>query len=422
MCDATGVRQLLSRLFEAGVAAARPEVLIASLLPSKPSGRCLVIGAGKASAAMAKAVEQSWPDVELSGVVSTRYGHGVACDRIMVIEAGHPVPDASSVVAAEAMLGLLAGSRADDLVLALISGGGSACLAKPRAGLTLDAKRAITDALLKSGATIAEMNCIRAHLSAVKGGQLALAAYPARLVTLVISDIPGDDPALVASGPTLPCASTPADALALLDRYGIALPLEVRSAFEQEASTAASDLADMAADCRIVASPQMALSAIAKLAVSAGFEVEILGDSVEGEASMVAQQIAELCIERAADSSRTLPLAIISGGETTVTLPSGCNANGGRNTEFQLALALALDGHPRIWSIAGDSDGIDGVSDAAGAIVEPDTLLRARTKSMTPASLLKQHRSYDFFAGLGDLVKTGPTLTNVNDLRIQLIF
>lgn len=414
--------EFLIELFKAGIAAARPELAIARNLPRKPERRCFVVGAGKASAAMARAVEDAWPEVSISGVVSTRYGHGVACEKVKVIEAGHPIPDDASMTAADEMLALLTQAAKDDLVLALISGGGSACLAKPREGLTLNEKQAITDALLKSGATIAEMNTVRSHLSQVKAGRLAKAADPARLVTLVISDVPGDDPSLVASGPTVPGVSTATDAIGILERYGIEVPPQIRADLKNEAQFTASRLLPVQpADCRIIASPMMALEAIAQMARLAGCDTQIVGDQLEGESSQLADAIAQTCLDHAGDKPRSRPLVSISGGETTVTLPKDCKANGGRNTEFQLAFAVALGGHPRIWSVAGDSDGIDGISDAAGALVSPDTLQRAAGLNIDYSQLLREHRSYEFFEQLDDLIKTGPTLTNVNDLRIQLI-
>ena len=367
---------------------------------------------------MARAVELTWPEVEISGVVSTRYQHAVPCEHVRIIEAGHPIPDGNSIAAADAMLALLEDTGPDDLVLALMSGGGSACLEKPQAGISLAEMQDTTNALLKSGASISDMNTVRQQLSAIKGGKLAAAAAPATLVTLVISDVPGDDPSLVASGPTIQTSSTPAAALAILDRLHIELPSQVRNLL---ATNVTERRMPSSENCTVIASPMMALEKIAEMATASACDIRILGDELEGEASELATQIAAECVDAAKARDRNRPLVLISGGETTVTLPADCNANGGRNTEFQLALALALKGIPNVWTLAGDSDGIDGKSNAAGAIVTPTTLTDSRVKEVDPAMLLAQHRSYSFFEALGDLVVTGPTRTNVNDLRIQLI-
>jgi hydroxypyruvate reductase len=425
-------RALLRSMFGAAIAAAAPDRAVAANLPGKPNlpdlpdlpdrpdrpgGRCLVVGAGKASAAMALAVEAAWPDVALQGVVSTRYGHGAACRRITIVEAGHPVPDANSLAAADAMLELLHGARPGDLVLALVSGGGSACLARPVAGVTLADKQAITRELLRSGTPIGEMNRVRKALSAIKGGGLARAAGSARLCTLVISDVPGDDPADVASGPTISHAGQPEDALEILGRHGIALPDHVRTAILAQSALPAIDRPRD--EVRLIASPSQSLAAAASLARDHGYAIVDLGDRVQGEAAQVAARHAELALRLAEEGGP--PTAIVSGGETTVTLPQGCTGSGGRNSEYQLALARALDGHPRIWSIAGDSDGIDGASDAAGAIAAPGTLARALRLGLDIDRALADHESHAFFAALGDLVITGPTRTNVNDIRIQLV-
>lgn len=409
-------RRLLIDLFETAVAAAAPSNALAKSLPDKPRGRIFVIGAGKASAEMAAVLESSWPDIELTGVVATRYGHSSDCKQIKVIEAGHPVPDRNSVMAATEMLALARTAGQDDLVLALMSGGGSACLALPVMGITLEEKQAIARQLLRSGAPISAINRVRKALSAIKGGKLAAAAGPARVHTLVISDVPGDNPADVASGPTVPDRHDPDAVFAILDQYKIVVPIPVRAAIAAGKDMSPERPEDVV---RVIASPAQSLDAIATLAHLRGLNVVNLGDRIEGEAAMVATQHAIHAIDLATITRR--PTIVISGGETTVTIRAGCHGSGGRNCEYQLALARALERHPRIWSIAGDSDGIDGVSDAAGAIICPDTLKRAEQAGIDIARSLTDHDSYNFFARLDDLVFTGPTRTNVNDIRIQLI-
>ncbi len=410
-------RRLLRAMFDAAIAAADPATAVASNLPAKPRGRCLVVGAGKASAAMAAALEAAWPDVAIEGIVSTRHGHAVPCARIRIVEAGHPVPDANSVAAADAMLDLLRSAGPDDLVLALMSGGGSACLARPAHGVTLADKQAITAGLLRSGAPISQINRVRKALSSVKGGRLAHAAGAAPVWSLVISDVPGDDPADVASGPTIAQGAQIEDPLDILARYDIVVPAHVRGALLAQQDR---PLPNRPQDhVRVIASPAQSLAAAAAMARANGYEVANLGDRVEGEAAHVAATHAELALRTAAEGRG--PMAILSGGETTVTLPPGCAGSGGRNTEYQLALARALGGHPNIWAIAGDSDGIDGASEAAGAIGAPDTLSRAANAGLDAGKALSAHASGDYFAALGDLVITGPTHTNVNDIRIQLI-
>lgn len=412
-------RALLLELFDSAIAAASPRDSLAKFLPEKPRGRVLVVGAGKASAEMAAALESLWPNVQLTGLVSTRYGHAADCQRIRIIEAGHPVPDANSVKAAREMLDLLRTAEKGDLVLALISGGGSACLSLPVEGITLEDKQAITNQLLRSGAPISAMNCVRKVLSAVKGGKLAAAAGPARVYSLIISDVPGDSPADIASGPTVPDRLDSDAVLAILDRYNVEVPTPVLEAIVA-GDGAWPDRPDRPEDVvRVIASSTQSLDAVAARAHSHGFNVVNLGDRIEGEAAIVAARHATHAIELAAKTDR--PTIVISGGETSVSIPADCLGSGGRNTEYQLALAQALGGHPRIWSLAGDSDGVDGVSDAAGAIVCPDTLQKAALAGLDIARTLARHASYDFFARLGDLVFTGPTRTNVNDIRIQLI-
>lgn len=404
-------RAFLRGCFDAAVDTARPEPAVRAHLPDKPRGRCVVVGAGKASAAMAAALDAAWPEVALSGVVSTRHGHGVPAGRVRVIEAGHPVPDANSVTAAQAMLAAVAGLTADDLVIALVSGGGSACLALPAPGLTLADKQAMTRALLLSGAPIGEMNVVRRHASAIKNGRLAAAAAPARVVTLVISDVPGDDLAAVASGPTLADGSTPAEALAIIARRGVPVPGAFRAWL---GGAAAVDHGD--GEAVLIASAAMALAAAADHARKLGVEPVMLGDDLEGESRVVGAEMAALAL-----AGPRRPRVLLSGGETSVTVGAAGAGKGGRNTEFLLAFALAAQDAPGLWALAGDSDGIDGTEDAAGAIVGPDLLARARAAGCDPVAMLQGHDSYSLFAATGDLVITGPTLTNVNDIRAILV-
>jgi glycerate 2-kinase len=414
-------RNALRRIFDAAIASADPKIAIASALPAKPKGSCIVVGAGKASAAMAAGVDAAWPDVDLSGVVVTRRGHSVPAGRIEVLEASHPAPDQTSEAAAVRMVRAVEGLSADDLVIALMSGGGSALMTLPASPMTLADKQAVNGALLASGATIAEMNVVRKHLSRIKGGRLALAARPARLMTLVISDIPGDDPAAIASGPTLPDTSTKADALEIVSRFAIDLPETARLVLEQADETPKPGEID--ADVCLLAAPFLALDAAANIARAEGLTLIILGDAIEGEArelGTVTAGIARSVAARAQPSSA--PAVLLSGGETTVAIGRGPAGRGGRNTEFLLlGLAIALSGAPGIWAIAGDSDGIDGTEDAAGALIGPDTLRRAAEKRIHARTLLATHDSYTFFDRLGDLVRTGPMLTNVNDIRAVLI-
>ena len=386
-----------------------------------PRGRLLVIGAGKASAAMARAFEEHWPD-ELSGLVVTRYGYGVPCDHIEIVEAAHPVPDAAGLAAARRVLDMVRGLSADDLVLCLISGGGSSLLALPIEGLTLEDKQAVNRALLKSGASISEMNCVRRHLSAIKGGRLAAACYPAKVVTLLISDVPGDNPMDVASGPTVADPTTCADALAIIKRYDIEVPpkvLEILDSGRGE-TVKPGDPRLAGIETRMIATPQMALEAAAEVAREAGIPAAILGDSIEGEAREVGKVMAGIALQVA---RRGQPFqaacVLLSGGETTVTVRG--NGRGGRNVEFLLSLGVALDGHPGIHAIAGDTDGVDGMEDVAGAYLAPDSLARAWSKGIKPKDSLDANDGHGFFEALGDSVVTGPTLTNVNDFRAILI-
>ena len=412
---------LLRRLFEVAVAAVDPLIVVPPHLPPPPKGRTIVIGAGKASARMALAVEQHWPGA-ISGLVVTRYGHGAPCNRIDIVEAGHPVPDEAGHAAALRMLALVQNLTADDLVICLISGGGSSLLALPAPGLSLDEKRHINSALLKSGATISEMNCVRRHLSAIKGGRLALACHPAQVVTLVVSDVPGDDPAVVASGPTVADHSSARDAKAILDKYAIA-----QSAALVAVLNDASLAAPMPDDPRlqrnrttVVATAQQALDAAATAARAAGYTPLILGNSIEGEArdvALVHAAIARQIVQH--DQPLSKPCVVLSGGETTVTVRG--HGRGGRNAEFLLALAIALDGMADVHALACDTDGIDGTEDNAGCLLAPDSLQRAAGLQLDARARLADNDGYGFFEALGDLLITGPTRTNVNDFRAILV-
>ncbi|GGL70228.1 glycerate kinase type-2 family protein [Wenxinia marina] len=408
----------LRRLFAAAVAAADPAEMLARHLPERPRGRCIVVGAGKSAAAMARAVEAAWPDVDLSGVVVTRYGHAVPTERITVREASHPVPDVAGEAATREILAAAGTAGSDDLVLALISGGGSALLTAPRPPLTLADKVAVNRLLLASGLPIGAMNKVRRRLSLVKGGGLARAAAGAgRLVTLAISDVPGDDPLAIASGPTVPDPAADEDLSPLAQRLGDGLPPAARALLLAPAEPQAT----FEADYRLIAAPMLSLEAAARVAQEAGVTPLILGDALEGEAREVGTVMAGIARSVAAHGAPVAaPAVLLSGGETTVTVGAGAG-RGGRNTEFLLALAVALDGHARIHALAGDTDGIDGTEDAAGAVIGPDTLARARAAGLNPAAALDAHDSYTLFERLGDLVVTGPTLTNVNDVRAVLI-
>jgi len=411
-------RALLRQLFDAAVASANPLKVLAPSLPDKPKGRCVVVGAGKASAAMAAALEQAWPDVPISGVVVTRYGHAVPTSRIKIIEAAHPVPDDNSLLAAKEVLQSVSGLTKDDLVIALISGGGSALLVSPKEGLTLADKQALNKALLQSGAGIGEMNVVRKHLSTIKGGKLAQAAVPARIVTLVISDVPGDDPTVIASGPTVPDVSTPKDALDILLRYHLNVPELVKEVLQRPFTL----WQQTAVDIRMIASPLMALKAAGNVARAYGITPLILGDALEGEAREVGKVFAGMALPAQLHGTPAYtPCVLLSGGETTVTIHNGKAGRGGRNTEHLLSSALALRGCPGIWGMAGDTDGIDGTEDAAGAFIAPDSLIRANAAGLDANKMLASHNSYSFFHALGDLIFTGPTLTNVNDFRALMI-
>lgn len=419
--------ELLRRMFEAAIASAQPARCVPRFLPDLDAvrGRIVVVGAGKASAAMARAVEQHWAGSglqRLSGLVVTRYGYAAPCARIEIVEAAHPVPDAAGQAAARRMLELVAGLGPEDLVLCLVSGGGSALLPLPAEGLTLDDKQGINRALLASGATISEMNTVRRHLSAIKGGRLAAACHPARVVTLLISDVPGDRPIDIASGPTVADPTTCADALAIVRRFGIALPDAARRLLESGLgeSVKPGDARLARAETYIVAAPQLALEAAAGVARDAGYAAHILGDALEGEARDVGKVLAGVALQVAGRGQPfTPPCVLLSGGETTVTLRG--NGRGGRNVECLLAQALALQGRAGIHGLAGDTDGVDGVEEIAGALITPDTLARAWRCGMNPADELANHNAHAFFERLGDSVVTGPTRTNVNDFRALLI-
>ena len=411
-------RAFLRSLFDAAVAAALPERVVPPHLPKPPKGRTIVLGAGKASAAMARAVEDRWQG-PLSGLVVTRYGHGVPCRRIEIVEAAHPVPDAKGEDAARRILDLARSAGPDDLVLCLISGGGSALLALPADGLTLTGKQAVSRALLASGATISEMNTVRKHLSAIKGGRLAAAAYPARLVSLLISDVPGDDPSVIASGPTVADASTFADARAVLARYRIDPPPAVATylAAARDETPKPGDPRLANAETIMIASPLASLEAAAERVRAAGLTPVILGDAIEGEARKVGRAMAATALQARRDGK---PVVLLSGGETTVTVKAK-RGRGGRNGEFLAGLALSLNRAPGIFALAADTDGIDGSEDNAGAVVTPDTLARIAALGMDFAAALDRNDTYPVFAALGDLVVSGPTLTNVNDFRAILV-
>ncbi len=413
-------RELLEAMFRAAVEAALPSLCVPANLPPRPKGRTIIIGAGKASGAMAKAVEDSW-DGPLEGLVVTRYGYRVPTTRLEVVEAAHPVPDAAGREAAKRIFDLVQGLTKDDLVLCLISGGGSALLALPPEGLTLEDKQAVNKALLKSGATISEMNTVRKHLSAIKGGRLAAAASPAKVVALMISDVPGDDPSIIASGPTVVDPSTNADALGIIEKYSIEIPKAVRERLRNADETPKpGDHRLASVENIMIATPQASLDAAAEVARRAGVTPVILGDSIEGESrdvALVHAGIARQCAMRGQPEAP--PCVLISGGETTITLKG--KGKGGRNTEFLLALAIALNGMEGIYAVAGDTDGVDGSEDNAGALIDPTTLARAAKAGINAKAMLADNDPWNFFNKIGDLLVTGPTLTNVNDFRAVLI-
>ena len=440
----TQPRQFLEHLFQTAVARALPLKNTAAHLPPPPKGRTVVIGAGKAGGSMAQAVEALWPaDAPLEGLVITRYHHtpprpaGLK-PRIEIVEASHPVPDAAGLQATQRIVAMVQGLTQDDLVLCLISGGGSALLTLPADGLTLEDKQRINQQLLNSGANIGEMNCVRKHLSGIKGGRLAAACTPARVVTLTISDVPGDSPSVIASGPTVPDITTCADALAILQRYGITVPAAVQARLESGAleTPKPGDAIFEGHEVHLIATPQQSLEAAADAARAAGLNAYILSDEMEGESREVGKVHAAIAraVARLSDSSQAValkdqpfqkPCVILSGGETTVTVKplkaGAARGKGGRAGEFCLGLALALQGQPGVYAMAADTDGIDGMEDNAGAYVAPDTLARAQVLGMKVDAFLDRNDAYGFFSSLGDLVVTGPTHTNVNDFRALLI-
>lgn len=413
--------KLLHSLFETAVASAQPAQCVPPHLPEPPKGRTLVIGAGKASAAMARAMEQNWPG-ELEGLVLTRYGHAVPCERIEIVEAAHPVPDEAGQQAAVRMLERVQGLTPDDLVVCLISGGGSALLALPAPGLTLEDKQAVNRELLRSGATIHEMNCVRKHLSAIKGGRLATACHPARVLTLAISDVPGDELSVIASGPTVPDESTFAQARAVLEKYGIDVPNSVRAHLErdEDETPKPGDARLVNTETKLIAAPQQMLEAVAAQVREAGFTPLILSDRIEGETRDVAKVHAAIARQiQTHGQPVSAPAVILSGGETTVTVRG--KGKGGRNSEFVLALLDDLRGLPGISVLACDTDGIDGSEDNAGAFLTPETFSRAESLGLSPAEFLSRNDAYSFFQQVDGLVVSGPSLTNVNDFRAILV-
>lgn len=417
----TDPRRFLEALFTSAVAAADPEKVIAANLPARPKGRTVVVGAGKGAAQMAAAFERHW-DGPLSGVVVTRYGYAAPCEKIEVLEASHPLPDENGLLASKRLLAEVGGLTEDDLVVALVCGGGSALLPSPPPGLTLEDEIAVNRALLASGAPISAMNAVRKHVSMIKGGRLAAAAYPAKVVSLIVSDIPGDDPALVASGPTLADASTREDALTLIERYGLDLPAKVMAWINSPDSAAPSpdDPRFACNEVRLIASASVSLEAAAAEARAAGIEAIILSDAIEGEARDVGGVHAAIAREVAGRGRPfTKPVVVLSGGETTVTIRG--KGKGGRNSEFLLALALGIDGAKGVSALAADTDGIDGSEDNAGAFADDTTIARLAAQRLDAAAFLQKNDSWSAFDALGDLFKPGPTGTNVNDFRAILV-
>jgi len=407
----------LRRLFDTAVAACHPARVVPPALPVRPSGRIAVVGAGKAAAAMAEAVEETWR-APLGGLVATRHGHGAPEGVVRVVEAGHPFPDLAGMQAAERALELVSGLREDDVVLVLLSGGGSALWSAPPPPLTLQEKQAITKALILSSASIHEINCVRKHLSAIKGGRLAAAAYPARVLTLAISDVVGDDPSVIASGPTVGDPTTQADALNILERYGVPIPPHAKAMLDDAAfeSVKPGDRRLAGCEYRIVARNADALAAAADEALALDLKPEILGLSIEGDARQVARAHAEIAMHV---ETKARPVVLLSGGELTLDVKG--SGKGGPNREYLLALTLALRGEKRIWALAADTDGIDGNDDAAGAWIGPDTLTRAKELGLDPQKFAANNDAGGFFSALDQAVVTGPTRTNVNDFRAILI-
>ncbi|GED22392.1 glycerate kinase type-2 family protein [Halomonas halmophila] len=425
--DPEAVRRWLVQLGHTAVAAVHPQALVCDKLPEAPAGRTLVVGAGKAAAAMAAALERAWqtqyPDAPLSGLVVTRYGHGPqgdaeACANIEVLEAAHPMPDDLGERAARRMLESLDGLGEQDLVIALISGGGSALMTLPAPGIELAEKQALNQALLRCGAPISEINTVRRHLSAIKGGRLAVAAHPARVLTWLISDVPGDEPSLIASGPTLPDASTPADALAILEHYQIEISPSVRRHLSTTRQAPGEADAEFRRDRHLVlARARDALEAARDVAAAEGLEVRLLGDDLEGEARELGRAQAQLALDTQRDAA--WPCLLLSGGETSVTMQG--DGRGGRNVEYLLGLFTTLKGAPGIHALAIDTDGIDGSEDNAGAIFGPGCWQERGRLDLDPDEYLSRNDAYTFFAALGDLIVTGPTRTNVNDFRAILV-
>jgi hydroxypyruvate reductase len=415
-------QDFLRSLFDAGVAAANPLLCVPPFLPKPPKGKTIVIGAGKASAAMARAVEDHW-EGELSGVVVTRYGFSVPCKRIEIIEASHPVPNAAGQLAAGRIVELCKNLGPDDLCIAVISGGASAVLTYPAAGITLEDKQELNRLLLRSGANIVEMNCIRKHLSEIKGGRLAQAIAPARVVTLLISDVPGDIPGVIGSGPTVPDDTTFTDALTLIKKYSINPPeaiMEYLLKGKNDTPKVGDPIFDNT-EVFMVGRPQASLGAAADVAKAAGVRPIVLGDDIEGESREVAREHADMVLKIIATKENVNgPCVILSGGETTVSI-KGKGGRGGPNGEYALAMALHLQGNKCVYALSGDTDGIDGSEDNAGAMIDPDTLVRANTSGLDALAFLEHNDSYSFFEKAGGLLMTGPTCTNVNDIRAILI-
>lgn len=414
-------RDLLRQLADAAIRAADPAHRVPSILPDAPK-KAIILGAGKASAAMARAIELAWPETDLSGVVVTRYGYEVACERVEIVLAAHPVPDDAGREAARRILEMAARATADDLVIALMSGGGSALLTAPVDGISFAEKQEVNRQLLRSGADIGEMNTLRKHISAIKGGRLAAAAHPAKVLSILISDVPGDDPAVIGSGPTVPDPTTFADALAVVKKYNMQLPDSVRRHLEAAGDETPKPGASIFAghELMFAAKPDKSIEAAAEVAKAAGYAVVDLGDRVEGEARDVGREHAELALKcKAGNGPATAPCVILSGGETTVTMAG--NGRGGRNTEYLLGVAEVLDGAEGIHAVACDTDGVDGSEDNAGAFIDPTTCTRAEASGLSVTQALANNDAYSLFENIGDLLVTGPTFTNVNDFRALVV-
>ncbi|MCK5779291.1 MAG: glycerate kinase [Rhodospirillales bacterium] len=414
-------KELLRQLADAAIRAADPSVRVPPILPEPPK-KAIVLGAGKASAAMARAIETAWPDTALKGVVVTRYGYEVACDRVEIVLAAHPVPDEAGREAARRILEMAENATQDDLVIALMSGGGSALLTAPAEGITFEEKQEVNRQLLRCGADIGEMNTLRKHVSAIKGGRLAAAAHPARVLSILISDVPGDDPAVIGSGPTVPDPTTFADATRVVEKYGLKLPASVMKHLETAASETPKPGDDIFDGNELIfaAKPDKSIAAAADVARNAGFTVVDLGDRVEGEARDVGREHAEMALAcKAGNGKAAAPCVILSGGETTVTMTG--NGRGGRNTEYLLGVAEKLDGADGIYAVACDTDGVDGSEDNAGAFVDPTTVARAAETGLSVSDALAGNDAYSLFENIGDLLVTGPTYTNVNDFRAVVV-